>query len=201
MIDHSICFYHKSKGIVTTLQALKSTIDTVQVLTPSRWSLLILPLLGLTEKLAYFSLWSFSSVSLACAFSLGSLVTKKHMQWHTSSLSKTVHKNTISKISYYNTRDLCTWTLAQVYYFFLFPYKPWEIVRQESWDIFCQCLSELPAAPQLLLLSEWVTGWPGLLWAYGQTQQKINLGSWLQPNEHALHKKKSRPPSPASLEF
>lgn len=99
MTDHSFCFYHKSKGIVTPLQALKSTLDTVQALAPSRWSLLILPLLGLTEKLAYFSLWGFSRVSLACTFSLGSLVTKKHMQWHRSSRSKTVHQKTISKIS------------------------------------------------------------------------------------------------------
>lgn len=56
MIDHSFCFYFKSKGIVISLQALKSILDTMQALTPSRWSLLILPLLGLTEKLAYFSL-------------------------------------------------------------------------------------------------------------------------------------------------
>lgn len=64
-------------------------------------------------------------------------------------------------------------------------------MRQKSWGIFCQCLSQLPAATQLFLLSEWVAGWPGLLWIYDQTQQKINLGSWLQTNVHALHKKKS----------
>lgn len=63
-------------------------------------------------------------------------------------------------------------------------------MRQKSWGIFCQCLSQLPAATQLFLLSEWVAGWPGLLWIYDQTQQKINLGSWLQTNVHALHQKK-----------
>lgn len=57
-------------------------------------------------------------------------------------------------------------------------------MRQKSWDLFCQCLSEVPAATQHFFLSEWVAGWPGLLWISNQTQQKINLGSWLQPNVH-----------------